>query len=128
MNKVSNSDLKEAADRLEYYDYYFSYLNLTTIQIIEGLTSAIAFGVIFGKAQTYIKLSETQTSILAFLISWYIQKLIIDFANEISMFKKKSQDKKFIESKGSEFVQDLYYQQDIVHPDPPEDIYQIVKE
>ena len=123
-----NSAIRKSSETLEYYDYFFSYIGLTTLQFTEGLVTAFVFGFMIVKVKEYLKLSPMQNNIAAFFTAWYAQTYFITKARQIEIFKKKTDDKEFIESKGSEYVQDMYYQQDSVHSNPPEDIYKIVKE
>lgn len=127
-NSNRNSELRAAAETLNYYDYYFGYLGLSTLQFVEGMVSAFAFGFMIVKLQDYIKLSPMMTNIVAYLSAWYCNIYFTTKAKELDLFKKRTEDIKFIETKGSEYLQDIYYDQNTVHSEPPEDIYQIVKE
>jgi len=68
------------------------------------------------------------TNVVAYLAAWYSKVYFTTRAKELDLFKKRTDDVKFIETTGSEYLQDIYYEQNTVHSDPPEDLYQIVKE
>lgn len=127
-NVSRNAELKEASEALEYYDNILSFTGLNTLQLMEGLISAFIFGFAIVKLQKILKFSEITTNVIAYLSAWYSQHLFMSKAKEIDLFKKRTENVKFIEKEGSEYLQDMYYQQNTVHNSPPDDIYHIVKE
>ena len=114
-------------NKLEIFDNFFNYyLNLNTIDVIEGITSALIWGILITQLKNFINLSPIYTNILAYLLSWYSQKMIINYWKQTELFKKETEDEDFLKNEGLDIIKQYYNQHNIVNENLEKDRYHLI--
>ena len=108
--------LKNGNNKLKEWDQFFGkYFFLDTINIIEGLSAALVWGILITQLKFYIALSPIYTNMLAYLLSWYAQKMVIVYWKTTELFKKKTKDEVFLKNQGVDHIREYYDRHNIVH-------------
>lgn len=136
MNKKSNgltnlnSEQKKGAMKLAQFDSFFlKYLKVDTITLIEGFTGALVWGVFIVYLKNIIPVGPMLTNVIAYLMAWFAQRLVIMKWKETDLFKKKTEEERFLKTKGVEILEDAYSKQNTVHNnDLSPERYHLVKD
>lgn len=128
----TKTELKNGSERLKKWDTFFNYyINLDTINVIEGLTAALVWGILITQLKFIIKLNPVYTNILAYLLSWYSQRMVIYYWKRTELFRKKTKDEAFLKNEGVDHIRDYYDQHNIIHKESHEkepDRYHLIDE
>lgn len=115
-NKSEKLELKNGKTKLKEWDEFFGYyFNLDTISVIEGTTAALVWGILITQLKFYISLSPVYTNMIAYLLSWYAQKMVIYFWKKTTLFKKQTKDEVFLKNEGVDHIREYYDRHNIVH-------------
>lgn len=133
VNKPENkTDIKNGNEKLKHWDNFFNYyFNLNTINVIEGMTAALVWGILITQLKNWITLAPMYTNMLAYLLSWYSQKMVIHFWKQTDLFKKRTKDERFLNNEGVDHIREYYDQHNIVHKEDYEkepDRYHLIDE
>ena len=124
-----NTAQKNGAKRLQKFDKFFNdLLGINTIDLVEGVTGAIVWGFLIVWLRGVLPLSPVLGNFIAYLLAWFSQRLVINQWRESDLFKKQTEEQRFLETTGKKIIKQHYNEQNVYQPEPPaDDRYLIIK-
>ena len=113
---TNKSELKIWEKRLTKIDKFFNdFFGIDSISAIEGITSAVVWGFLIVYLRKVLPIGATATNILAYLLAWYSQQIVIGLWKQTKLFKKRTEGERFLKSKGVDILEEKYEEQNYIH-------------
>lgn len=95
----------------------YTMISFSILELIEGIASALAFGLIYSyiKMYTNLKYKGIELSI-SWFVAWLTSKIIIKLVEKTDIAKKEKNITNFMHGKGYEYLKEIYNINNLIVP------------